>query len=148
MEIRELKENELAQLLRLYQQLHERDDEVAESKIEDTWKVITNSESFYCLGAFEGAELISSCCLVVVPNLTRGCRPYGVIENVVTEMRFRNKGYGKKLLSSSLKLAWSLNCYKVMLLTGRLNEKTFQFYESAGFNRTAKQGFVAKPENT
>ena len=31
-----------------------------------------------------------------------------------------------------------------MLLTGRKDEATFQFYESAGFNRNDKQAFVAK----
>ena len=38
------------------------------------------------------------------------------------------------------------NCYKVMLLTGRKDESTFRFYESAGFDRNAKQAFVATPD--
>ena len=38
--------------------------------------------------------------------------------------------------------AWSRNCYKVMLLTGRKNEATYRFYESAGFDRHAKQAFT------
>ena len=37
------------------------------------------------------------------------------------------------------------NCYKAMLLTGRKNEGIYRFYESAGFDRHAKQTFVAKP---
>jgi hypothetical protein len=32
-----------------------------------------------------------------------------------------------------------------MLLTGRKNEGTYQFYESVGFDRHAKQAFLAKP---
>ncbi|MBK6004527.1 hypothetical protein JJB11_00365 [Ramlibacter ginsenosidimutans] len=37
-------------------------------------------------------------------------------------------------------------CYKVMLQTGRLDEGTFRFYESAGFDRHGKQAFIARPE--
>ena len=37
------------------------------------------------------------------------------------------------------------HCYKVMLLTGRLDAATFRFYENAGFDRHGKQAFVAKP---
>ena len=33
---------------------------------------------------------------------------------------------------------------KVMLMTGRLNEETFRFYEPVGFDRNAKQAFVIK----
>jgi hypothetical protein len=34
--------------------------------------------------------------------------------------------------------------YKVMLLTGRKDEGTYRFYESAGFDRYSKQAFLAK----
>lgn len=37
-----------------------------------------------------------------------------------------------------------LDCYKVMLMTGRRDEATLRFYEAAGFSRNAKQAFVAK----
>jgi hypothetical protein len=46
---------------------------------------------------------------------------------------------------AALKHAWDRNCYKVMLLTGRKNEGIYRFYESAGFDRHAKQAFLAKP---
>jgi hypothetical protein len=32
-----------------------------------------------------------------------------------------------------------------MLLTGRKDEGTYRFYESIGFDRHAKQAFLAKP---
>jgi hypothetical protein len=48
------------------------------------------------------------------------------------------------VLAEALSFAWSQGCYKVMLMTGRKDEATFQFYESAGFNRNDKQAFIAK----
>jgi hypothetical protein len=41
--------------------------------------------------------------------------------------------------------AWAEGCYKVMLLTSRRDDATLRFYEAVGFDRNAKQGFVAKP---
>ena len=89
--------------------------------------------------------LISSCTITVIPNLTRGCKPYGVIENVVTHAGHRNLGYGKALLAHALAHAWSIGCYKVMLLTGRKDQSTLQFYQSAGFDPYDKQAFIARP---
>ena len=87
-----------------------------------------------------------SCTLTVIPNLTRGCRSYGVIENVVTHASpTAIKGYGKAILAQALSHAWSVGCYKVMLLTGRKTQTTFKFYESVGFDRHGKQAFIAKP---
>jgi GNAT superfamily N-acetyltransferase len=85
------------------------------------------------------------CTITVIPNLTRGCRPYGVLENVVTHADHRNRGHGKAILAYALAHAWSQRCYKVMLLTGRKDDATLRFYESAGFDRHDKQAFVAKP---
>ena len=39
---------------------------------------------YHILAAVEGGEVLSSCTLLIVPNLTHGGRPYGVVENVVT----------------------------------------------------------------
>ena len=114
--------------------------------VEAVWQELLANPRCRYFGAFEDGRLISSCTLMVIPNLTRACRPYGLIENVVTHADFRNKGYGKAVLAQALEFAWSEHCYKVMLLTGRKDEATTRFYEGAGFDRNGKQAFVAKPE--
>jgi len=67
------------------------------------------------------------------------------VENVVTHGDHRRKGWGKAVLKAALTYAWDRNCCKVMLLTGRMNEGVYRFYETAGFERYAKQAFLAKP---
>ncbi len=57
---------------------------------------------------------------------------------------FRKNGLGKMVLQAALDFAWENNCYKVMLMTGRLNKGTFRFYGSAGFDRNSKQAFIIK----
>lgn len=145
MKIREIKAEELETLLSLYKYLHDKDEILPDqATIKKVWNQIQNDKNIKYFGLFDGATLISSCTITLIPNLTRSCRPYGVIENVVTHIQYRKNGFGKAILEKALEFAWHNNCYKVMLMTGRLNEKTFQFYESVGFNRHSKQAFVIK----
>lgn len=113
--------------------------------VESVWAELISSGNFRYYGCFLGEELVSSCTLAVIPNLTRGCSPYGLVENVVTHTDHRRNGYARRLLEKTLEDAWSANCYKVMLLTGRKDEATLRFYEGVGFDRQAKQAFVAVP---
>jgi GNAT superfamily N-acetyltransferase len=146
MNIRELEPHELQPLLSLYEHLHEHDDPLPQSAVvEAVWAEALANPRIKYFGGFAAGVLISSCTLTVVPNLTRACRPYGVIENVVTHAGHRGQGWGKAVLRQALNEAWRQGCYKVMLLTGRKDEATLRFYEQAGFDRHGKQAFVAKP---
>ena len=144
--IRRLDSGDLSQLLALYGHLHADDAPLPEQAVvEEVWRELMTSPRYHYLGGFANESLVASCTLTIVPNLTRGCRPFGVIENVVTHANHRRRGYGKNILREALTIAWSANCYKVMLLTGRRDEATLRFYESAGFDRHGKQAFVARP---
>jgi GNAT superfamily N-acetyltransferase len=146
MQIRDLAASDLDHLLALYQHLHDADDPLpARDVVEDVWRELLASPRHAYFGGFVDDALIASCTLTVIPNLTRGCRPYGVIENVVTHAAHRRRGHGSALLAHALAHAWSRGCYKVMLLTGRKDEATLRFYEGAGFDRHGKQAFLAKP---
>jgi GNAT superfamily N-acetyltransferase len=81
----------------------------------------------------------------LIPNLTRNLKPYGVIENVVTAPEFRRNGGATKVLLCALEEAWLEGCYKLMLSSGSKQEGTLRLYESAGFQRGVKTGFVAYP---
>ena len=146
MMIREMQESELPDLLGLYGHLHTSDDPLpAQDVVDGVWRQIQERPDLVYFGAFVDGALVSTCTLSIIPNLTRGCRPYGVIENVVTAPAFRRQGFARAALQHALDQAWSRGCYKVMLLTGRKDEQTYRFYESAGFDRHAKQAFLAKP---
>ncbi|RJQ37685.1 MAG: GNAT family N-acetyltransferase [Dehalococcoidia bacterium] len=145
MEIREIAEAGLGELLALYGHLHAADDPLPEkARVEALWREIQANPNIKYFGAYDDGKLVSSCAIAIIPNLTRGLRPYAVIENVVTHRDFRRKGYGRAVLKHALDYARSRNCYKVMLMTGRKDEGTFHFYESAGFDRNAKQAFVVR----
>ncbi|MDJ0824530.1 MAG: GNAT family N-acetyltransferase [Rhodobacter sp.] len=91
------------------------------------------------LGEING-EALTTCTLIVIPNLSRGGRPYAVIENVVTHPGHRGRGLGKAVLDAACERAWSHDCYKVMLSTGSTRPAILSFYESAGFEQS-RTGF-------
>jgi len=131
---------DLPQLLGLYLHLDPNDRipslDVAERRFEELQKY---QGSTIFIGAVEGA-IVTSCTLIVIPNLTRGGQPYGLIENVVTHAAFRGRGFGKQVLQSAVAAAWQADCYKVMLMTGSKRPSTLAFYSSAGFEQN-KTGF-------
>jgi GNAT superfamily N-acetyltransferase len=91
-----------------------------------------------------GGLLVSSCTLAIIPNLSRGARPYGVIENVVTHADYRGAGLGRAILRAALDIAWQADCYKVTLATGSKQEATLRFYQGAGFERGGKTYFEVR----
>jgi len=146
-EFRLIRAEELPGLLDLYQHLNSDEPPLpTKAVLDQVWKDFINDPKIYCVVGEIAGHLVASCTLIVIPNLTRGARPYGLIENVVTHPEYRKKGYGSSLLRHALRLAWEKRCYKVMLLTGRKQEETLRFYEKAGFQQGIKTGFVAKPD--
>lgn len=145
-QFRRIRPDELQALLGLYAQLNPGDAPLPdEAALRQAWNDFLADPKIICLAGEVQGQLAASCTLVVIPNLTRGARPYGLIENVITRADYRQQGIGTRLLRHALKMAWEKNCYKVMLLTSRQEEETLRFYEKAGFKRGIKTGFVAKP---
>ena len=87
-------------------------------------------------------KIVSSCVCVIILNMTRNVRPYALIENVVTHIDYRNKGYANECLDYAKKIALEMNCYKMMLLTGSKEEGIYAFYKKAGYNNTNKKAFI------
>ena len=131
---------DLPQLLALYRHLVPEDEsaplDLAARRL-DELQAYRGSAVFIGLAA---SSIVGSCTLVVIPNLTRGGRAYGLIENVVTDAAFRGRGYGKRMLEAAVTAAWQADCYKIMLMTGSKKPATLAFYTSAGFEQT-KTGF-------
>lgn len=142
--IREVKKCELPDLLALYRHLNP-DDPLLElgQRLEALWQEILADPEQHCLVVEVDGAIVASCVLVIIKNLTRGAKPYGLIENVVTHEGHRGRGYGTSLLHKARDIAQSLGCYKLMLLTSR-GDAVSGFYERAGFQRGQKTGFIIR----
>lgn len=143
--VRPAAENDLATVLFLYTHLHDADEKADGRALERAWLEILADPRTRLFILEDGGVPVSSCVLHILPNLTRGARPYGLIENVVTRREYRNQGFGTALLTRVLECAWEENCYKVMLLTGRSEPNVFWLYEKAGFVRGVKEGLIVYP---
>ena len=146
MVIREATEKDSKSLIKLYSQLNQDDPTIAEDEFREKLNLIlANSALFIFVYENEAGDLIGTCYLNVIDNLTRNLSPYAVIENVVTDEAYRNRGIGQAIIRYALNKAWELGCYKTMLLTGSKKKSTLNFYESCGFRVGQKTAFLARP---
>jgi len=142
--VRELVSRDLPGLLSLYGDLHAEDAEVDAARAREVWGEILADRKQIYLGGFVDEQLIAACNASIAPNLTRGCRPFAVIENVVTAATHRRRGYGAVVMRELIERCWARNCYKVMLMSAAARNAAHEFYEALGFDRTSKQAFVIK----
>jgi GNAT superfamily N-acetyltransferase len=143
--IRRAAAEDLEAVLALYRQLIPDDPPLPPADAAAPWAEMMADDHHHVLVGEVGGRVVTSCTLVIVRNLTRGARPFGLVENVVTDAGHRRQGHGLAIVRHALGCAWDARCYKVMLLTGSRREETLRFYEKAGFRRGIKTGFVASP---
>jgi len=139
---RSVRADELDELLVLYRMLNPDDPELASEDVADLWAEMVADDDLDIIGVEADDRLVATCVCSVTKNLTRGARPWAVIENVVTHEDYREQGFGRRCVEAAVDRARERNCYKVMLLTGTDAEWKAEFYESCGFDPEAKTGFT------
>ena len=147
--VREIRDNELDQLLELYTYLHEDGIPEKDQHLKDVWCAIMSDGNHHIIVNEIDGKIVSSCVCVIILNLTRNIRPYAFVENVVTNADYRGKGYATECLNYAKEIAKKDNCYKMMLLTGSKRQTTLDFYKNAGYNSNDKTAFIQwlKEEN-
>jgi GNAT superfamily N-acetyltransferase len=131
------------QVLALYRQLHPEDPVLPNASA--AFELIRRAPALRLFIPEDDGQVVATTYLNVIPNLTRGGSPYGVIENVVVDESARGRGFGKQIMAATLREAWAARCYKVMLMTGSTNPGTHAFYRSCGFSPNAKTAYLARP---
>jgi GNAT superfamily N-acetyltransferase len=129
----------------LYRQLHPADPVVLDGRDAEVFAEILRRPGLRLFVLEVDGVVVATTYLNLIPNLTRGAAPYGVVENVVVDAERRGCGLGKQIMAGTLRTAWEAGCYKVMLLTGSRRASTHAFYERCGFIAGDKTGYVARP---
>ncbi|WP_379133667.1 GNAT family N-acetyltransferase [Paenibacillus sp. sgz500958] len=147
--VRSIQRDELPQLLLLYKQLQADDPELEiTDSLMELWERILDDPCMEILALEQDGQIVSTCVLHILKNLTRNARPYALIENVVTHKDYRRRGLGQLVLQKAVEIAKAHQCYKIMLLTSSPLESVHRFYEQAGFKKGLKTGFLMKLNGT
>jgi GNAT superfamily N-acetyltransferase len=131
---------DLEDLLKLYAHLNPGDKPLTEVVAKTRFREMLEQPGLTVFGVFVENRLVASCVLHILPNLTRGGAPYALVENVVADPAERRQGHGQRALRAATDAAMTTGCYKVMLMTGRIDPGVHRFYESCGFKQS-KAGY-------
>ncbi len=143
--IRRLTAEDFDDLLRLHSYLHDEDPPISNDEVvRELWLAILADGCQVYVGAFADGKLRSVATAAIVPNLTRGARPFAVIENVVTDPDYRRRGFAAAVMSHLVEVCRTRNCYKVMLLSARGRSEAHEFYSRLGFDGDSKRAFVRR----
>ena len=75
-------------------------------------------------------KIIASGTLLIENKIIHNMGKVGHIEDIVTDVHYRGKGLGRKIIENLLKFCQEENCYKVIL---NCSEENTGFYEKNGF---------------
>jgi len=134
------KNKHLPMILELYKQLNTDETPIDINIANKIWDKIYLYDIKYFI-AIENNKVISSCYLSIIPNLTRGGKSIGFIENVITDKNYRQKGIGRALIKMAVEHGKVNNCYKIILQSGSARKESHIFYEKCGFEGDSKRAF-------
>jgi GNAT superfamily N-acetyltransferase len=114
-------------------------------RAETIWRETLAQPGVYVFVSDDGGRIAATCMLITAPNLLRGGRRHGFLENVVTHPELRGQGHGKAVVGAALAHAWSVDCHHVLMQSGRADPRVHEFYEGLGFRPGLRTAYVATP---
>lgn len=111
---------------------------------ESTLDRFEKDDKMHLLVLEEDGKVVSSVQMAIIESLTHNVRPFAVIENVVTHIDYRNRGYASALSERASDIAREHGCYKISLETGSNKESTLNFYRNNGFTIDAKHSCLKR----
>jgi GNAT superfamily N-acetyltransferase len=114
------------------------------ARAEQIWQETLARDGLAVFVSEADARIVSTCMLVMVPNLLRGGRQNGFIETVVTHPDFRGRGHGRAVIAAALAEAWKQDCHHVLLQSGRADPRVHRFYQGCGFVGGIRTAYAAR----
>ena len=133
-------EDDLPQLLSLFEAS---EVSAAAGEPEPIWQAMLNHPGLSIFVACADGAIVATATLISAPNLLRGGRGHGFLENVMTHPDYQGRGFGKAVVSAALSSAWQAGCHHVLLQSGRADPRVHKFYRSLGFEPGVREAYVA-----
>lgn len=138
--IRPISYGDLVDLTSLYRHLYPRYQIFAAALARDAFHQALEEPGITILAGFVGKSLVCACTLIVIPNATWAGKPAALIENVVTHSDHRQRGHASRVINCAVKLAWRVDCVKVLVLGGFNDPAMLGLCAATGFDQT-RYGF-------
>ena len=135
---------DLASLLELYRLAEVSSSAEPIERAEQIWLEMLSHNGVEVFVSTVEAQIVATCMLITAPNLLRGGRRHGFLENVVTHPEFRRQGHGRAVVDAALAAAWTKDCYHVLLQSGRKDPRVHRFYQRCGFEPGLRVGYVVR----
>ena len=87
--------------------------------------------------AEDGASVVGTVILIIVPNLSHNATPWALVENLVVTGEHRRRGTGKMLLEYVIARAREKGCHRIELCSDKRREEAHRLYRSVGFEQSA-----------
>ncbi|RVU18194.1 GNAT family N-acetyltransferase [Methylobacterium oryzihabitans] len=112
-------------------------------RAERIWQETLAQPGLFVFVSEDRDRLAATCTLVTAPNLLRGGRRHGFLENVVSHPDLRGRGHGRAVVEAALARAWADGCHHVLMQSGRADPRVHAFYEGLGFVPGLRVAYVA-----
>ena len=132
--VREIRENELDELLSLYEILGEQYQSEQDFIIQKVWKAISRDPNYHIIVKIVDDKIVSTCTIIILYNLGNALRPYALLDKLVTLDDYRNNGYAIECLDYAQRIANLEGCHKIVV---DVDEKSVtRVFEKDGFVET------------
>jgi GNAT superfamily N-acetyltransferase len=137
-------QSDLAGLLDLFRVSEVSSTAEPQARADAIWQRTLAHEDIAVLVSTAGEQIVATCMLITAPNLLRGGRQHGFLENVVTHPDYQGRGHGRAVVAAALAEAWRRDCHHVLMQSGRKDPRIHRFYEACGFEPGLRIGYVAR----
>jgi N-acetylglutamate synthase-like GNAT family acetyltransferase len=145
--IREATPSDLPRLLILMQQLSaggahpETEVALLTPRHELVLAELMASQFSHLLVLEEDGQVLATCAVYIVPNLSHRGASWAIVENVVVDEACRGKGYGERLMAEAEQIARQGGAYRLSLMSNMLRADAHRFYARIGYE-PSHQGFT------
>ena len=139
MEIRKLREDDLASLAVLYKQFWGEESSVKKMRV--TFQRLKRNPNYILLVADQRNNLVGSVMGIICEELYGNCKAFMVIEDVIVDKHHRRLGIASSLMRELERCAAKHDCNYIIFVTESERTEAHRFYESLGYKSDAYKGF-------
>ncbi len=134
--IRKADRADIPYILKLYEQLDvENEKKLDIPSTEHIYDRISRYPDYSIYVAVAGKRIIGTFALLIMDNLAHSGAKSGIVEDVVVDSEFRDRGIGKQMMKYAMDECREKKCYKLLLSSNIKRKFAHKFYDSLGFKK-------------